>query len=73
MVVRITLESESEEVFLTLDGQVGFPMEQGDTVEIQKAPGRVLLIESPYKGYFEVLRTKLGWGETSGSGNSHAS
>jgi NAD+ kinase len=73
VVVRITLESESEEVFLTLDGQVGFPMEQGDTVEIQKAPGRVLLIESPYKGYFEVLRTKLGWGETSGSGNSHAS
>jgi NAD+ kinase len=72
VVVRITLESESEEVFLTLDGQAGFPMEQGDTVEVKKAPGRVLLIESPYKGYFEVLRTKLGWGETSGSGNSHA-
>ena len=62
MVVRTTLESESEEVFLTLDGQVGFPMEQGDTLEIKKAPGRVLLIESPDKEYFEVLRTKLGWG-----------
>lgn len=71
--VRITLESESEEVFLTLDGQEGFPMERGDTVEVKKAPGRVLLIESPYKGYFEVLRTKLGWGERSGAGNSHAS
>lgn len=63
VVVRTTLESESEEVFLTLDGQVGFPMERGDTVEVKKAPGRVLLIESPYKGYFEVLRTKLRWGE----------
>jgi NAD+ kinase len=63
VMVRTTLESESEEVFLTLDGQVGFPMEQGDTVEVRKAPGKVLLIESPYKGYFEVLRTKLGWGE----------
>lgn len=62
VVVRTTLESESEEVFLTLDGQVGFPMEQGDTLEIKKAPGRVLLIESPDKEYFEVLRTKLGWG-----------
>jgi NAD+ kinase len=71
VVLRITLESESEEVFLTLDGQVGFPMEQGDTVEVKKAPGRVLLIESPYKGYFEVLRTKLGWGERSGSGKGH--
>ena len=63
VVVRTTLESESEEVFLTLDGQVGFPMERGDTLEVRKAPGRVRLIESPYKGYFEVLRTKLGWAE----------
>lgn len=63
VMVRTTLESESEEVLLTLDGQVGFPMERGDTVEVKKAPGRVLLIKSPYKGYFEVLRTKLGWGE----------
>jgi NAD+ kinase len=63
VIIRTSLESESEEVFLTLDGQAGFPMKQGDTVEIRKAPGRVLLIESPYKGYFEVLRTKLGWAE----------
>jgi NAD+ kinase len=63
VIVKTTLESESEEVFLTLDGQAGFPMKRGDTVEVRKAPGRVLLIESPYKGYFEVLRTKLGWAE----------
>jgi len=63
VIVRTTLESESEEVFLTLDGQAGFPMQRGDTVEVRKAPGRVLLIESPGKGYFEVLRTKLGWAE----------
>jgi NAD+ kinase len=63
VVVRTTLESESEEVFLTLDGQVGFPMEKSDTVEVKRSPSKVLLIESPYKGYFEVLRTKLGWAE----------
>ncbi len=63
VVVRTTLESESEEVFLTLDGQVGFSLERGDTVEVKKARGRILLIESPNKGYYEVLRTKLGWGE----------
>jgi len=63
VIVKTTLESESEEVFLTLDGQAGFPMQRGDTVEVRKAPGRVLLIESPAKGYFEVLRTKLGWAE----------
>lgn len=63
VIVKTTLESESEEVFLTLDGQTGFPLQRGDTVEVRKAPGRVLLIESPDKGYFEVLRTKLGWAE----------
>ena len=63
VVVGASLDSESEEVLLTVDGQVGFPMKHGDTVEVKKAPGRVLLIESPYKGYFEVLRTKLGWAE----------
>ncbi len=62
-VISITLESVSEEVVLTLDGQVGFPLERADTVEVRKARGRVLLIESPYKGYYEVLRTKLKWGE----------
>jgi NAD+ kinase len=62
-VVNATLNSEKEEVTLTLDGQVGFPLQFRDTVEIQKGKNAILLIESPYKSYFEVLRTKLRWGE----------
>jgi NAD+ kinase len=61
-VIKATLNSENEEVILTLDGQVGFSLNCGDTVEVQK--GNIIpLIESPFKSYFEVLRAKLRWGE----------
>jgi NAD+ kinase len=61
-IIKATLNSKNEEVILTLDGQVGFSLRFGDTVEVQKG-NAILLIESPYKTYFEVLRTKLKWGE----------
>lgn len=62
-VIKSTLNSKNEEVMLTLDGQVGFSLQFGDTVEVQKGGNTILLIESPHKSYFEVLRTKLRWGE----------
>jgi len=61
-VTRVTLRSREEEVFLTLDGQVGFKMKVNDRVEVKKAEGFINLIKSPSRGYCEVLRTKLMWG-----------
>lgn len=61
-VVRVRLASKSEDVALTLDGQVGCPLEWNDTVEIKKARHRVKLIKHPSKDYYEILRTKLKWG-----------
>ncbi len=61
-VVRVRLASKSEDVALTLDGQVGCPLEWNDTVEIKKARHRVKLIKHPTKDYYEILRTKLKWG-----------
>jgi NAD+ kinase len=61
-VITVTLCSADQEVFLTLDGQVGFKMELRDRVEVKKAEGFVRLIKSPSRGYFEVLRQKLMWG-----------
>ncbi|QWV99168.1 NAD(+)/NADH kinase [Geomonas nitrogeniifigens] len=52
-----------ESVFLTLDGQVGMKLLSGDVVQIRKAPHVTRLIQSRSKDYFEVLRTKLKWGE----------
>jgi len=61
--VRAILKSKQEEVTLTLDGQQGFPLEFEDVVEVQKAEGQILLIQSPYRHYFKLLREKLKWGE----------
>jgi NAD+ kinase len=60
--ITVTLCSADQEVFLTLDGQVGFKMELRDRVEVKKGEGFVRLIKSPSRGYFEVLRQKLMWG-----------
>jgi NAD+ kinase len=63
VVIRATLKAKQQEVILTLDGQQGFTLEFEDVVEVKKAEGRILLIKSPYRHYFEVLREKLKWGE----------
>ncbi len=61
--IRALLKSRDEEVTLTLDGQQGFTLKFEDVVEVGKAEGRILLIKSPYRRYFELLREKLKWGE----------
>jgi NAD+ kinase len=61
--IRVFLKTKQQEVILTLDGQQGFSLEHEDVVEVRKAEGRILLIKSPYRHYFELLREKLKWGE----------
>jgi NAD+ kinase len=61
--ISITLKAENEDVFLTLDGQVGFALRYQDVVWIKKADHMIQLIRPPERNYFEILRTKLKWGE----------
>lgn len=68
VVVRDTVEIEirvktgQEQAYLSLDGQVGMPIEDGDLVRCVKAehPAKLLRFQ---KTFFEVLATKLKWGE----------
>lgn len=62
-IINITLISESEDVFLTLDGQIGFSLKKDDMVEIKKSEYSTRLLIPCGRDYFEVLRTKLKWGE----------
>lgn len=61
--ITVRLQSMNEDVFLTLDGQVGFELKYGDSIRIERAEHRTRLVMSQSKDYFEVLRTKLKWGE----------
>jgi NAD+ kinase len=60
--VNVALTSPGEDVLLTLDGQIGFPLLPGDVVEIKKSRFKMKLIKHPSKSYYEILRTKLRWG-----------
>jgi NAD+ kinase len=62
---RIDLDftAADEPVYITLDGQIGFQLKAQDRVSISKSKSRVALVRPPSKTYFEVLRSKLKWGE----------
>jgi NAD+ kinase len=52
------------EVYAALDGQETFALGEGDGAVITGSPLRLKLVTAPGRDYFEVLRTKLKWGET---------
>jgi len=64
--VAVTLDEKAQDLYLTLDGQVGQALQPGDRMEVRSAPYNLKLVKSPYRSHFEVLRTKLGWGEMGG-------
>jgi NAD+ kinase len=63
-IISVTITSSfDEKVYLTLDGQVGIELQEGDSVEVRKALNKTSLVMSRSRDYFELLRTKLKWGE----------
>jgi NAD+ kinase len=68
VVVRDTVEIEihvktgKEEAYLSFDGQVGTPVRDGDIVRCVKSKYSARLLRF-HKTFFEVLATKLKWGE----------
>ena len=62
-VVRVQLRAPDQEVFLTLDGQEGVPLIDGDVIEIARSPNVVALVRTGGRSVLGVLRDKLHWGE----------
>ncbi|HEY6464420.1 MAG TPA: NAD(+)/NADH kinase [Candidatus Acidoferrales bacterium] len=61
--VEIDVAATEEPAYLTLDGQVGFRLDSHDRVSVTQSANRVLLVQPRQKTYFDVLRSKLRWGE----------
>ncbi len=59
--VSVKLTSPGE-MFVTLDGSKGRPLELGEEVWIQPAPHRTLILRNPEVDHFTLLREKLRWG-----------
>ena len=62
-VIRIISRTPGESVFLTIDGQVGNPIREGDTLVCRSSDYALLLVRPPHMMFFDVLRQKLKWGE----------
>lgn len=63
-IIRLVVKSSFDEmVYLTLDGQVGVELQEGDCITVRRAETTTVLVTSPEKDYFAILRTKLKWNE----------
>ncbi len=60
--LRVRILSGSRESFLTMDGQRGMFLQEGDEVEVRKSRRYCEIYLHPRKGFFEILREKLRWG-----------
>ena len=61
-VVRMVIGPREQDVLVTVDGQEGTPLAAGDVVEVRQGRMPVSLVRSPNRTYYDVLRSKLGWG-----------
>jgi NAD+ kinase len=64
--VRPTVADAADEIFVTYDGQSGYPLHAGDVVRIRHSEHMLELVKAPARNYFELLREKLKWGERGG-------
>lgn len=61
--IEIVVRSTQEDAFLTVDGQVGEPVQDGDRIHCRKSEHTVRLVRLGTRTFFDVLRGKLKWGE----------
>jgi NAD+ kinase len=61
-VVEILLRSDEEVAYLSLDGQPGLDLKDGDRVRCRRSEHKVCLFRTE-ADFFHVLRSKLKWGE----------
>jgi len=61
--ITMSARSEDEEIYLTVDGQVGQPLKRGDRVVCRRSEHTLQLVRPPNMLFFDVLRQKLKWGE----------
>lgn len=53
----------SDHIFLTLDGQKGFPLMPEDTIRVRRGSLKAVMLRYPLSDFFCVLRSKLKWQE----------
>ena len=60
--IEIILRSTQDDVYVTVDGQVGLKLQIDDRLSAERSSVAVKLVAPTDKNYFDVLRGKLKWG-----------
>ncbi len=60
--IEVTLATQPEEVFLTLDGQEGTELAYRDVVAVTQSTAAVRLVKVSDRSFYDNLREKLRWG-----------
>jgi NAD+ kinase len=61
--IRVEIDSENP-VVATFDGQSWFDFQCGDVLRVRQATVPALIFSTGGRTYFEMLRTKLRWGDS---------
>ncbi len=61
--LTVRVEGIPDQTYLTVDGQEAVPLKLGDEVRCRKSDHSVRLVRLGENGFFDVLRSKLKWGE----------
>ena len=63
VIIVVKSSKASDNIYLTLDGQKGHPLQAGDRLRIKKGSRKAVMLRFPQRDYFEILRSKLKWQE----------
>jgi len=63
--VTTQLLAPAGQVKVIVDGELQWTITENDYLLVQKASKPLLIISSPWKSYFNILRSKLNWGGAS--------
>jgi NAD+ kinase len=61
--VCVIVKTGDEDIFLTVDGQVGTRIAVGERIEVRKSSKTISMIQNPFRTYYGTLKEKLKWGE----------
>lgn len=59
--VEVRPTGRAEELVLTVDGQVGLELDEGDVVRVRRSDTRIPMVRFPGQTFFSTLRRKLNW------------
>jgi NAD+ kinase len=61
--VQPHVDGPPDAVYVTFDGQTGFPLPPASSVTVRRAEAPLRLVRAATRSYFEILRQKLKWAE----------